>query len=105
MAQGLANTHAHRADTDFSALAGWCREAGWPGDICAQAGRANTARHAFEMAPGGREKTALATVLAAAAMPHMRRFAGPGPALTLCVFDFDGALLVTKSSPPPARGG
>jgi cobalt-precorrin-5B (C1)-methyltransferase len=105
MAQGLANTHAHRADTDFSALAGWCREAGWPEDVCAQAGKANTARHAFEMAPGTREKTALATVLAAAAMPHMRRFAGPGPGLTLCVFDFDGVLLVTKKSPPPGRGG
>lgn len=98
MAQGLANTHAHRGDTDFSALAGWCRAAGWPEELARAAGSANTARHAFEMAPTPAAKTALAGVLAEAALGHMRRFAGDKPGLTLLVFDFDGALLVDKGT-------
>jgi len=93
MAQGLANTHAHRGDTDFSALAGWCAKAGWPDGLAKQAALANTARHAFEMAGTPQAKTALAEVLAAAALTHMRRFAGNGPRLLLLVFDFDGAPL------------
>lgn len=96
MAQGLANTHAHKADTDFSALAGWCRQAGWPEAVCQAAGGANTARHAFEMARDRDDKAALTAVLARAALEHMRRFAGPGPALGLSVFDFDGTLLLTR---------
>ncbi|EHJ49139.1 cobalamin biosynthesis protein CbiD [Solidesulfovibrio carbinoliphilus subsp. oakridgensis] len=93
MAQGLANTHARRGDTDFSALSGWCAAAGWPGPLARQAGQANTARHAFDMAPTPRDKTALAEVLAKEALSHMRRFAGQGPRLTLLVFDFDGGRL------------
>ncbi|WP_300157752.1 cobalt-precorrin-5B (C(1))-methyltransferase CbiD [Solidesulfovibrio sp.] len=105
MAQGLPNTHAHKGDTDFSALAGWCRQADWPEALSRQAATANTARHAFEMAPGAAAKAALAGVLARAALGHMRRFAGPGPDVELAVFDFDGALLVRERSPSPARGG
>lgn len=97
MAQGLANTHAHRGDTDFSALADWCREAGWPEDLARQAATANTARHAFAMAPSLAEKNALAAVLAAEALTHMRRFTGPGPAITLIAFDFDGTILTQNS--------
>ncbi|KHK03174.1 cobalt-precorrin-5B (C(1))-methyltransferase [Desulfovibrio sp. TomC] len=93
MAQGLQNTHAHRGDTDFSALAGWCAAAGWPAGLAQQAAAANTARHALEMAPSPAAKTALVAVLAGEALGHMRRFAGPGPSLTLLVFDFDGGLL------------
>jgi cobalt-precorrin-5B (C1)-methyltransferase len=93
MAQGLTNTHAHRGDTDFSALAGWCRQAGWPEAASTAAATANTARHALEMAPTPAAKAALVAVLAGQAIGHMRRFAGPGPALVLRVFDFDGAPL------------
>ena len=93
MAQGLANTHAHRGDTDFSALAGWCAAAGWPAELARQAGTANTARHALEMAASPEARAALVAVLAGEALGHMRRFAGPGPGLTLLVFDFDGSLL------------
>jgi cobalt-precorrin-5B (C1)-methyltransferase len=98
MAQGLANTHAHRGDTDFSALAGWCAAAGWPEPLARQAGQANTARHAFDMAPTPEAKAALAGVLAREALSHMRRFAGDGPGLTLLVFDFDGGLLATAGA-------
>jgi cobalt-precorrin-5B (C1)-methyltransferase len=99
MAQGLPNTHAHRGDTDFSALAGWCRRAGWPEALAHQAAGANTARHAFDMAPDGQARRDLAGVLAAAALPHMRRFAGDGPAITLVAFDFDGAVLFRDDAP------
>lgn len=116
MAQGLPNTHAHKGETDFSALAGWCRQAGWPEALAVQAVAANTARHALDMAPSPEAKVALVNVLADAALGHMRRFAGIGPALALCVYDFDGALLARRgvapsghphrgSAPGPRRGG
>lgn len=98
MAQGLPNTHAHRGDTDFSALSGWCAAAGWSGPLAGQAARANTARHAFEMAATPQDKAALAEVLAGEALLHMRRFAGTGPRLTLLVFDFDGGPLATAGA-------
>ena len=111
MAQGLQNTHAHKADTDFSALADWCREAGWPEGLARQATSANTARHAFEMAASPGDKAALAGVLAEQALGHMRRFTGDGPSITLLVFDFDGNLLAKReersrgAAPAPRRGG
>ncbi len=105
MAQGLANTHAHQGDMDFSALAGWCREAGWPEAACRAAGAANTARHAFELAKGAPARAALAQVLAGEALGHMRRFAGPGPRLRLFVFDFDGTPLVRAGTRPRSRSG
>jgi cobalt-precorrin-5B (C1)-methyltransferase len=104
MAQGLANTHAHRGDTDFSALADWCAAAGWPKALTNQAASANTARHAFEMAETPEAKAALAGVLADEALRHMRRFAGDAPELTLLVFDFDGAELCRGAAPAPRRG-
>jgi cobalt-precorrin-5B (C1)-methyltransferase len=104
MAQGLSNTHAHKGDTDFSALAGWCAAAGWPEALARQAASANTARHAFEMAETRQAKTSLAGVLADAALGHMRRFAGDGPALRLLVFDFDDVLLARRDDYPPDPG-
>jgi cobalt-precorrin-5B (C1)-methyltransferase len=103
MAQGLANTHAHRGETDFSALSGWCREAGWPEELARAAATANTARHAFTMAPNREAKVALVTVLAKVALAAMRGFAGPGPALTLLVFDFDDSLLARHEQQPGSQ--
>ncbi|MFP5258182.1 MAG: cobalt-precorrin-5B (C(1))-methyltransferase [Acidobacteriota bacterium] len=100
IAQGLENTHAHRGDTDFSALAGWCAAAGWPSELARAAGSANTARHALEMAPSAAAKTALVAVLAREAIGHMRRFAGRGPTLVLRVFDFDGSELARIADVP-----
>ena len=96
MAQGLENTHAHRAETDFSALAGWCAAAGWPTPLAKRAGEANTARHALEMAPTGEAKAALVAVLAEKALEHMRRFAGKTPDLELLIFDFDGEMILGR---------
>ncbi|MHC1788205.1 cobalt-precorrin-5B (C(1))-methyltransferase [Solidesulfovibrio sp.] len=100
MAQGLANTHAHRGDTDFSALAGWCARAGWPAATARAAGAANTARHALEMAPSAAARTALIDILAGEALGHMRHFAGPRPRLVLTVFDFDGSRLARLEKSP-----
>lgn len=104
MAQGLANTHAHQGATDFSVLAAGCREAGWPETACRAVARANTARHAFELAPTPAAKAALAELLARQALGVMTRFAGPGPALELCVFDFDGSRLVRVARPSAPEG-
>lgn len=93
MAQGLANTHAHRAATDFAALAEACRLAGWPDEAVAAAREAATARHVFALAPDDAAKKALADLLAEQALTVMRRFAGSGPKLDLVVFDFDGRVL------------
>ncbi|MGE4537880.1 MAG: cobalt-precorrin-5B (C(1))-methyltransferase CbiD [Desulfovibrio sp.] len=101
MAQGLANTHAHKGETDFSALADWCASAGWPKDLARQAATANTARHAFELAPSAEAKRALAEILAGKALAHMRRFAGDAPAITLVVFDFDGVMLTRGGAASP----
>jgi len=103
MAQGLENTHAHKGATDFSALAGWCADAGWPEPLARQAATANTARHAFEMAATPQAKIALVARLTEEALRHMRRFAGQMPQLTLLVFDFDGTLLRRKDA--EADGG
>lgn len=100
MAQGLANTHAHRGETDFAALADWCRRAGWPEGLAQAAATANTARHALDMAPDREAKTALVTVLTREALTAMRRFAGSGPLLGLLVFDFDERLLVRLEQAP-----
>jgi cobalt-precorrin-5B (C1)-methyltransferase len=100
MAQGLANTHAHRGETDFSALADWCRLAGWPEGLARAAATANTARHALDLAPDRGDKTALVTVLAREALAAMGRFAGPGPKLALLVFDFDETLLARLEQGP-----
>ncbi len=97
MAQGLENTHAHQGETDFAALAGWCTAAGWPPELARAAATANTARHAFEMAPSPTAKIALADILARQALAAMRRFAGNGPELTLLVFDFDETVLARAS--------
>jgi len=94
MAQGLANTHAHRTATDFSALAERCRQAGWPESLACEASRATTARHVFALAPDAPSRAALAAILAREALAVMRRFAGPAPELSLVVFDFDGSVLL-----------
>jgi cobalt-precorrin-5B (C1)-methyltransferase len=104
MAQGLANTHAHRGETDFAGLAERCRQAGWPEAAARAVAGANTARHAFELAPDPGAKAALAGVLVRQALAVMTRFAGPGPRLELLVFDFDGNLLSRLASAPPGSG-
>jgi cobalt-precorrin-5B (C1)-methyltransferase len=90
MAMGLANTHAHLTDTDFSALAGWCAQAGIAADACAAVAAANTVRHAFELVRTDPSFAALPGLLAAKALAHARHFAGPGPTLSLLALDVDG---------------
>jgi len=89
MAMGLPNTHAHLTDTDFSALAGWCAEAGIADAACAKVATANTVRHAFELTRDDPAFAALPGLLAVKALAHARSFAGPGPALSLLALDVD----------------
>lgn len=89
MAMGLPNTHAHLTETDFSALAGWCREAGLTPGTCAAVASANTVRHAFELARSDPAFAALPGRLVRKALDCARSVTGPGPALSFLALDFD----------------
>jgi cobalt-precorrin-5B (C1)-methyltransferase len=116
MAQGCEYTHAHAADIDFAALAAHFAAAGACGAAVAEVAGANTARQALQIAlgpgmtggagaaggdagadaPTGASNPAFARlmeILARRALAAARGFAGPGPELSLHVFDFDGTPL------------
>ncbi|QLA14532.1 cobalamin biosynthesis protein CbiD [Desulfolutivibrio sulfodismutans DSM 3696] len=93
MAMGLRNTHAHLTDTDFTALADWCRQAGIAGTICAAVATANTVRHAFELARDDPAFPELPRLLAQKALAQARTFAGPGPRLDVVALDYDDRAL------------
>ncbi|MDR1546198.1 MAG: cobalt-precorrin-5B (C(1))-methyltransferase [Deltaproteobacteria bacterium] len=89
-AAGLDCTHAHRADLDLSLLADWLPGLAPP--LRRAVSTAPTALAALEVLKAG---GALAAADAVAARAHAaaRAFLGPGPALWLRVFDFDGTTL------------
>ncbi|MEF3698824.1 cobalt-precorrin-5B (C(1))-methyltransferase CbiD [Desulfolutivibrio sp.] len=89
MAMGLGNTHAHLTDTDFAALADWCRQAGIAADVCAAVATANTVRHAFELARDDPAFPGLPRQLVHKALTQARTFAGPGPRLEFLALDYD----------------
>jgi cobalt-precorrin-5B (C1)-methyltransferase len=89
MAMGLRNTHAHLTDTDFAALADWCRQAGIAADVCTAVATANTVRHAFELARDDPAFPELPRLLVRMALAQARTFAGPGPRLDFLALDYD----------------
>ncbi len=93
MAMGLANTHAHLTDTDFAALADWCRQAGIAGTTCAAVAAANTVRHALELVRGDPAFPGLPRLLVRKALDQARGFAGPGPRLDVVALDYDDRAL------------
>ena len=101
MAQGLPSTHAHAAPTDFAALAELAGLAGADGGVRQEVARANTARHALEIVPGGLVRERFAALTAAKALEAAQRFAGeaPGPGavpgirMGVCCFGFEGGVL------------
>ncbi|MDQ7830165.1 MAG: cobalt-precorrin-5B (C(1))-methyltransferase CbiD [Desulfovibrionaceae bacterium] len=93
MAMGLANTHAHLTDTDFAALADWCRQAGIAADVCAAVATANTVRHALELTRNDPAFPGLPRLLVRKALAQARIFAGPGPRLDVAALDYDDRAL------------
>ncbi len=87
MAQGMAHTHAAKAELTLDALADWTAASGAPGLAAAVKG-CNTAREAFGLLAAG-HPAAVAEVgrrMRAAA----GRFAGPAVAVQAVIFDFEG---------------
>ena len=87
MAQGVAHTHAAKAELTLDALADWTATTGAPGLAAAVRG-CNTAREAFGLLAAG-HPAAVAEVgrrMRAAA----GRFAGPAVAVQAVIFDFEG---------------
>uniref|UniRef100_A0A7C3W805 Cobalt-precorrin-5B C(1)-methyltransferase n=1 Tax=Fundidesulfovibrio putealis TaxID=270496 RepID=A0A7C3W805_9BACT len=96
MAQGLESTHAHAAALDFALLTRLAREAGVDAQTARGMARANTARHALDLA--GDKRQDFARIVTRAALDAARTFAGPGPRLGVCCFDFDETLLAEAYS-------
>jgi cobalt-precorrin-5B (C1)-methyltransferase len=76
MARGMEYTHAHAGETDFAFLAGLARLAGADDGACAAVVRANTARHALEIAPEGPVRLAFVELAAKLALGHAVAHAG-----------------------------
>lgn len=102
LAQGLAWTHAHASETDFSLFARFCAEANVPEKCIAEAASLPTVTGALEVVRafspnayldvGGR--------MARAALESARNMASRAdrsPEITICAFDMRGELLATVS--------
>lgn len=90
MAQGLAHTHAGRADLALSQLAAWCREAGISPALAAEVAAANTARQAFErLHPAA--PAALAAV-GARILTAARNLSNAPLAIEALILDYDGGV-------------
>lgn len=96
MAQGFEYTHARDTRTDFARLARWFARAGVAPERAREVERANTARHALEIAWADPARDAMLAHVADRALASARAFAGPGPALEYLVYAFDGAPLVRR---------
>ncbi|MDR2459292.1 MAG: cobalt-precorrin-5B (C(1))-methyltransferase CbiD [Deltaproteobacteria bacterium] len=92
-ASGESYTHAHKTDMDLSPLALWMPEL--PQDVKARVTIAPTALAALEIL---RERGCLAAVkhVATRVIVSARHFTGPGPALWVRLFDFDGTVLAIE---------
>ena len=98
-AQALPCTHAHQAPMDLDRLAGWLARSGADQSLAAEAGRANTARHALEVLRGA-GRLDLCPLVGQKALFAMRRFAGPAPELWCVVMDYDHSILYKGSLEP-----
>ena len=96
MAMGFEYTHARDTRIDFDQLARWFAEAGVAPHRAAQLAKANTARHALEIAWDDPAKDAMLQLGTEKALASARRFAGHGPALDYRVYGFDGAALIHR---------
>lgn len=94
-AAGHYNTHAHKNDQDTAALADWLAEA-VDAEIYGRIRQALTARAALDiLREAGRLD--LTSAVADRALAEARRHGGPGPALWIMIFDYDGRKLADRS--------
>ena len=93
MAAGAAQTHVKGSKVDTALLARLAAEAGAPGAEAEQVKRANTARHALEIAAGRPWAGAFLGSVCGLVHSHMMRRAGKGLRVEVVMFGFDGDVL------------
>lgn len=92
MAQGHANTHAHKVSMDLSLLARLARVHGYDPDFSRELEEANTARHALEILRS-RQAWDLVRAVAVRAGEQSAKACCPRARVRLLLFDYDGSLL------------
>jgi len=101
IAQGFGHTHASRGLADLQELGRWTRDLTGDAALAQAVTGANTARQALEIltraGAGGVVAMVGKRMLAA-----LRDYGGPGPALDVLIFDFDGSPLWRGESPKEA---
>ena len=106
MAAGSSQTHVKGSKVDTAFLARLAAEAGAPDGESGLVARANTARHALEIAQGRPWAGAFLGGICERARSHMQcRAAGGGRGMHLEVvmFGFDGAVLASRPAPAARR--
>ena len=93
IAQGLEYTHARSADLDLDAAAAWAREAGLTENDAENLRQCNTARQALDIILRSRAREAVLAALTRRAALAIQAWSGPGVALEVRLFDFDGQSL------------
>ena len=93
IAQGLEYTHAHSADLDLEAAAALAREAGLAENDAENLRRCNTAMQALGIILRSPARDAVLAALARRAALALKTWSGPGVALEVRLFDFDGHTL------------
>ncbi|MEW6266899.1 MAG: cobalt-precorrin-5B (C(1))-methyltransferase [Thermodesulfobacteriota bacterium] len=91
-AQGLADTHAHKAQLQLTELAGWLEEAGADPELVREVAAANTALQALDLMRS-RRSLDLTAAVGRRVLSSARKFAGPGLDLWLAIVDYDGSCL------------
>lgn len=99
MAQGHEYTHAKKSRIDFYALAEWCKNFGMREEQIRKIEKANTAREALSLIKAENRSGKILAYVIEKAVQSARRYAGPGPGLCFYLFDLDGSLLASSSSP------
>lgn len=93
IAQGLEYTHARSADLDLEAAAGWAHEAGLGKADAENLRHCNTAMQALDIILRSPARETVLAALARRAALALKAWSGPGVALEVRLFDFDGHTL------------
>jgi cobalt-precorrin-5B (C1)-methyltransferase len=92
IAQGFGHTHASRGLADLPELGRWTLDLTGDAVLDGEVAQANTARQALEILLRAGADTVVGRV-GARMLAALRDYAGPGPAISAIIFDFDGSLL------------
>jgi cobalt-precorrin-5B (C1)-methyltransferase len=97
MAQGYPYTHARDSAIDFDRLSYWCAALGMDQDRVKGIRNANTAREVLGILVKDNNRDTAIKEIMKKALVSARNFTGPGPEISIYLFDFDGGLLTTMN--------